>query len=134
MEITQLHLSDIISFHNYDAPECFERRIKQLQRYNRPILCATDVSDASRGELKRNFCAFRLAPARVCDPRLRRGRTRTGARRWTPLPSTLPPTRLYLITLRTSSRNASLLIPLYFQTGSFRRPLCVLTVSSSDNP
>lgn len=39
MEITQLHLSDIITFHNYDAPESFERRIKQLQRYNRPILC-----------------------------------------------------------------------------------------------
>jgi len=39
MEITQLYLSDIISFHNYDAPESFERRIKQLQRYNRPILC-----------------------------------------------------------------------------------------------
>ncbi|HEX8474546.1 MAG TPA: cellulase family glycosylhydrolase [Pyrinomonadaceae bacterium] len=39
MEITQLYLSDIISFHNYDAPESFERRIKQLQGYNRPILC-----------------------------------------------------------------------------------------------
>lgn len=39
MEITQLHLSDIITFHNYDAPESFESRIKQLQRYNRPILC-----------------------------------------------------------------------------------------------
>jgi hypothetical protein len=39
MEITQLYLSDIITFHNYDAPESFERRIKQLQRYNRPILC-----------------------------------------------------------------------------------------------
>ncbi|HEX8455959.1 MAG TPA: cellulase family glycosylhydrolase [Pyrinomonadaceae bacterium] len=39
MEITQLHLSDIISFHNYDAPEHFEARVKQLQKYNRPILC-----------------------------------------------------------------------------------------------
>ncbi|MDQ1524366.1 MAG: hypothetical protein QOE47_2290 [Pyrinomonadaceae bacterium] len=39
MEITQLHLSDIISFHNYDDPASFERRIKQLQRYDRPILC-----------------------------------------------------------------------------------------------
>ena len=39
MEITQLNLSDVISFHNYDAPESFERRIKQLQKYNRPILC-----------------------------------------------------------------------------------------------
>lgn len=38
-EITQLNLSDVISFHNYEAPESFERRIKQLQVYKRPILC-----------------------------------------------------------------------------------------------
>ncbi len=39
MERTQLTLSDVISFHNYDAPEEFEKRIKWLVRYNRPILC-----------------------------------------------------------------------------------------------
>lgn len=38
-EIAQLYLSDIISFHNYESAESFERRIKQLQVYNRPILC-----------------------------------------------------------------------------------------------
>lgn len=38
-EIAQLYLSDIISFHNYESGESFERRIKQLQVYNRPILC-----------------------------------------------------------------------------------------------
>lgn len=35
----QLEQSDIITFHNYDSPEEFEKRIKWLQRYNRPILC-----------------------------------------------------------------------------------------------
>ena len=39
MERIQLDLSDVISFHNYDAAEEFEKRIKWLQRYNRPLLC-----------------------------------------------------------------------------------------------
>jgi hypothetical protein len=39
MERTQLDSSDVITFHNYDAADEFEKRIKWLQRYNRPILC-----------------------------------------------------------------------------------------------
>jgi hypothetical protein len=39
MERTQLYLSDVISFHNYDAPQEFERRVKWLTPYSRPILC-----------------------------------------------------------------------------------------------
>lgn len=35
----QLEQSDIITFHNYDRPEDFETKIKQLQRYGKPILC-----------------------------------------------------------------------------------------------
>ena len=35
----QVELSDVISFHNYDGPEEFEKRVKWLQRYNRPLLC-----------------------------------------------------------------------------------------------
>ncbi len=35
----QLEESDIITFHNYDSGEEFEKRIKWLERYNRPILC-----------------------------------------------------------------------------------------------
>lgn len=35
----QLEESDIISFHNYESPESFENRIKQLQKYGRPLLC-----------------------------------------------------------------------------------------------
>jgi hypothetical protein len=35
----QLAESDIITFHNYDWPEGFEARIKELQPYGRPILC-----------------------------------------------------------------------------------------------
>jgi hypothetical protein len=39
MEKMQVELSDVISFHNYDAPEEFEKRVRWLQAYNRPILC-----------------------------------------------------------------------------------------------
>jgi hypothetical protein len=36
---TQLDESDVVSFHNYDWPEQFERRVAELRRYGRPILC-----------------------------------------------------------------------------------------------
>lgn len=39
MEKIQLALSDVISFHNYDAPDVFEKRVQSLQQYHRPILC-----------------------------------------------------------------------------------------------
>lgn len=39
IEKLQIENSDIISFHHYEQPEDFEKRIKELQRYNRPLLC-----------------------------------------------------------------------------------------------
>ena len=39
MEKLQLSQSDVITFHDYNWPETFERRINQLIPYNRPILC-----------------------------------------------------------------------------------------------
>jgi hypothetical protein len=39
MDRLQIYLSDVISFHNYDAGEEFEKRVKWLTRYNRPLLC-----------------------------------------------------------------------------------------------
>jgi hypothetical protein len=39
MERTQIYLSDVVSFHNYDGPEEFEKRVKWLTRYQRPLLC-----------------------------------------------------------------------------------------------
>ena len=35
----QIEQSDIISFHNYDWPEGFEAEVKELEQFNRPILC-----------------------------------------------------------------------------------------------
>ena len=39
IETLQIEQSDIISFHNYDSSQEFEKRIKLLQRYGKPILC-----------------------------------------------------------------------------------------------
>ena len=39
MDRMQIYLSDVVSFHNYDAADEFEKRVKWLQRYNRPLLC-----------------------------------------------------------------------------------------------
>jgi len=35
----QIQLSDVISFHNYDKGEEFEKRILWLQQYHRPLIC-----------------------------------------------------------------------------------------------
>ena len=47
MEKMQIGLSDVISFHNYDAPEEFEKRVHWLQAYNRPILCTEYMARAN---------------------------------------------------------------------------------------
>jgi len=39
MDRLQIDHSDIITFHNYDSPTEFEKRINWLLRYNRPIIC-----------------------------------------------------------------------------------------------
>ncbi len=39
MQKTQLELSDVVSFHNYGAPEDFGQRVEWLEAYNRPIFC-----------------------------------------------------------------------------------------------
>ncbi|PXV52394.1 Cellulase (glycosyl hydrolase family 5) [Dyella jiangningensis] len=39
VERTQLEQSDVISFHDYGWPEAFAERVKQLQKYGRPMIC-----------------------------------------------------------------------------------------------
>jgi hypothetical protein len=48
IEKIQVEQSDIISFHDYNKPEEFENRVKQLQNYKRPILC-TEYMARPRG-------------------------------------------------------------------------------------
>ncbi len=47
-EKIQLALSDVISFHNYDKPQEFEKRVLWLQKFHRPILC-TEYMARSNG-------------------------------------------------------------------------------------
>ena len=39
IERTQIEQSDVITFHVYDWADVFERRVKQLQAYGRPLIC-----------------------------------------------------------------------------------------------
>jgi hypothetical protein len=39
IEKIQLEQSDIVSFHSYDKPEVFEKRVESLEQYKRPIFC-----------------------------------------------------------------------------------------------
>ena len=43
----QIYNSDIISFHNYDKADEFEKRIKWLKRYKRPVICTEYMSRGS---------------------------------------------------------------------------------------
>jgi hypothetical protein len=48
IEKIQMEQSDVISFHNYDGPEEFEKRVLWLQAWKRPILC-TEYMARPRG-------------------------------------------------------------------------------------
>ncbi|MFD1605601.1 cellulase family glycosylhydrolase [Flavobacterium artemisiae] len=39
MHKMQIEQSDVVSFHNYNTPQDFEKVIKQLQRYGKPLIC-----------------------------------------------------------------------------------------------
>jgi hypothetical protein len=39
IERIQLTFSDVISFHNYDKPDEFEKRVRWLEQYQRPLIC-----------------------------------------------------------------------------------------------
>jgi hypothetical protein len=51
IERIQLQLSDVLSFHSYDEPEEFKRRLQWLQGYGRPILCTEYLA-------RQNRCTF----------------------------------------------------------------------------
>jgi hypothetical protein len=48
IEKIQIDLSDLVSFQNYDGPEEFEKRVKWLQTFGRPVIC-TGFLDRGRG-------------------------------------------------------------------------------------
>lgn len=44
IEKASIDESDVITFHNYDSAQEFEKRIKQLQQYDRPMICTEYMS------------------------------------------------------------------------------------------
>jgi hypothetical protein len=48
IEKIQIAFSDVITFHSYDKPDVFERRVLSLQQFRRPILC-TEYMARSNG-------------------------------------------------------------------------------------
>ena len=48
IEKIQIEQSDVISFHSYDPPEEFEKRVKWLAAFNRPLFC-TEYMARPRG-------------------------------------------------------------------------------------
>lgn len=54
LQKVQIEESDVISFHNYDGPEEFEKRIKWLQSYEKPLLC-TEYMARPNGSIFQDF-------------------------------------------------------------------------------
>lgn len=52
IEKLQVEESDVISFHNYDKPEEFEKRIVYLSRYNKPLICTEYMARPNGSEFQ----------------------------------------------------------------------------------
>ncbi len=48
MEHVQIDQSDVVSFHNYDGPEEFRKRVVELQQFGHPLMC-TEYMARPRG-------------------------------------------------------------------------------------
>ena len=60
IERIQLQLSDVVSFHSYDEPEEFKRRLQWLQGYGRPILCTEYLARQNRCTFKKRYLSRRI--------------------------------------------------------------------------
>jgi hypothetical protein len=52
IEQIQVSESDVVSFHSYDSPQEFEKRVKWLQAYNRPLLCTEYMARGNNSTFK----------------------------------------------------------------------------------
>lgn len=77
IERIQVELSDVISFHNYDEPEVFERHVKWLQRFNRPILCTEYMARGNRSTFQGTMPIARKYKVAVYNWGFAAGKTQT---------------------------------------------------------
>ncbi len=52
MDRIQVELSDVVSFHNYNDAAEFEKRVRWLQRYNRPLLCTEYMARGNKSRFE----------------------------------------------------------------------------------
>lgn len=52
IEKLQLEESDVLSFHNYDKPAEFEKRVLMLQRYGKPLICTEYMARPNGSEFQ----------------------------------------------------------------------------------
>ena len=77
IERTQLEQSDVITFHNYDGPEEFEKRIEWLKRYNRPILCTEYMARGNKSTFQGSMPVAKKYNVAVINWGLVQGKTQT---------------------------------------------------------
>jgi hypothetical protein len=77
MERTQIELSDVVSFHNYDSPTELERRIKWLQRYNRPLVCTEYMARGNGSFFMGSLPVFKRYNVAAINWGLVQGKTQT---------------------------------------------------------
>ena len=73
----QVEQSDIISFHSYDKPEEFEKRIQWLQRYQRPLFCTEYLARADRSTFQGTMPLARKYNVALYNWGLAAGKTQT---------------------------------------------------------
>jgi hypothetical protein len=59
IEKIQVENSDIISFHNYEGPQQLEKRIRWLQRYNRPVWCTEYMARGNQSTFQSSLPVLR---------------------------------------------------------------------------
>jgi hypothetical protein len=77
MERIQVELSDVISFHSYNEPEEFEKRVKWLQHYNRPILCTEYMARGNKSTFHGTMPVAKQYPVAVYNWGFVAGKTQT---------------------------------------------------------
>jgi hypothetical protein len=77
MEKIQLDDSDVISFHRYDPADDFERRVKSLTRYRRPILCTEYMARPRGGTFESTLSVAKKYKAGAINCGFVQGKTQT---------------------------------------------------------
>jgi hypothetical protein len=77
METAQVALSDVISFHNYDPPTEFEKRIGFLERYKRPLICTEYMARGNGSSFLTNVPVAKTHNVAIYNWGLVQGKTQT---------------------------------------------------------